>query len=161
SHVSTALSARDFPRQPSRRRGVAVTFELLVHPSRMAPRRLIERRPSEPRRPDSAPFFVCRTCAARFVPTDSCDESCATGAMPRQHAGGLVREEVLHPAGALGSDCRGRRKVLCPRRDMTAPHDSGAPRPARWLHGLKRTRFVLAVAALAFGALWLLGAIAA
>src|SRR5262247_2750808 len=44
---------------------------------------------------------------------------------------------------------------------MTATHDSGATRPARWLHGLKRTRFVLAVAALAFGALWLLGAIAA
>ncbi len=44
---------------------------------------------------------------------------------------------------------------------MTATHDSGAPRPARWLDGLKRTRFVLAAAALAFGALWLLGAIAA
>src|SRR5260370_5953666 len=44
---------------------------------------------------------------------------------------------------------------------MTGTHDSGAPRPARWLDGLKRTRFVLAAAALAFGALWLLGAIAA
>src|SRR5947209_2885395 len=44
---------------------------------------------------------------------------------------------------------------------MTATHDSGATRPARWLDGLKRTRFVLAAAALAFGALWLLGAIAA
>src|SRR6266481_1101482 len=44
---------------------------------------------------------------------------------------------------------------------MTATHDSGAPRPARWLDGLKRARFVLAAAALAFGALWLLGAIAA
>src|SRR6516225_5507944 len=44
---------------------------------------------------------------------------------------------------------------------MTATHDSGATRPARWLHGLKRTRFVLAAAVLAFGALWLLGAIAA
>src|SRR6266436_6442952 len=44
---------------------------------------------------------------------------------------------------------------------MTATHDSGATRPARWLHGLKRTRLVLAAAALAFGALWLLGAIAA
>src|SRR5258708_10218038 len=44
---------------------------------------------------------------------------------------------------------------------MTATHDSGAPRPARWLDGLKRTRFVLAAAALAFGALWLLGAMAA
>src|SRR5260221_8617990 len=44
---------------------------------------------------------------------------------------------------------------------MTATHDSGPPRPARWLDGLKRTRFVLAAAALAFGALWLLGAIAA
>src|SRR5262249_2820989 len=43
----------------------------------------------------------------------------------------------------------------------TATHDSGATRPARWLHGLKRTRFVLAAAVLAFGALWLLGAIAA
>src|SRR6516225_2548821 len=42
---------------------------------------------------------------------------------------------------------------------MTATHDSGATRPARWLDGLKRTRFVLAAAALAFGALWLLGAI--
>src|SRR5262249_52435403 len=44
---------------------------------------------------------------------------------------------------------------------MTATHDSGATRPARWLQGLKRTRFVLAAAVLAFGALWLLGAIAA
>src|SRR5438046_529126 len=44
---------------------------------------------------------------------------------------------------------------------MTATHDSGATRPARWLDGLKRARFVLAAAALAFGALWLLGAIAA
>src|SRR6266700_3160512 len=44
---------------------------------------------------------------------------------------------------------------------MTATHDSGATRPARWLHGLKRTRLVLAAAALAFGALWVLGAIAA
>src|SRR5258708_19202961 len=44
---------------------------------------------------------------------------------------------------------------------MTAPDDGGRPRPARWLDGLKRTRFVLAAAALAFGALWLLGAIAA
>jgi two-component system, OmpR family, phosphate regulon sensor histidine kinase PhoR len=44
---------------------------------------------------------------------------------------------------------------------MTATHDSGATRPARWLHGLKRTRLVLAAAAVAFGALWLLGAIAA
>src|SRR5499426_4372679 len=44
---------------------------------------------------------------------------------------------------------------------MTATHDSGATRPARWLHGLKRTRLVLAVAAVAFGGLWLLGAIAA
>ena len=44
---------------------------------------------------------------------------------------------------------------------MTATHDSGATRPARWLHGLKRTRFVLAATVLAFGALWLLGAIAA
>src|SRR5262249_25641620 len=44
---------------------------------------------------------------------------------------------------------------------MTATHDSGATRPARWLHGLKRTRFVLAAAVLAFGALWPLGAIAA
>ena len=44
---------------------------------------------------------------------------------------------------------------------MTATHDSGATRPARWLHGLKRTRLVLAAAVLAFGALWLLGAIAA
>src|SRR5262249_60483856 len=43
---------------------------------------------------------------------------------------------------------------------MTATHDSGATRPARWLHGLKRTRLVLAAAAVAFGALWLLGAIA-
>src|SRR5215469_4610817 len=42
---------------------------------------------------------------------------------------------------------------------MRATHDSGATRPARWLDGLKRTRFVLAAAALAFGALWLLGAI--
>src|SRR5215472_5203525 len=31
---------------------------------------------------------------------------------------------------------------------MTATHDSGATRPARWLDGLKRTRFVLAAAAL-------------
>src|SRR6516225_5071252 len=30
---------------------------------------------------------------------------------------------------------------------MTATHDSGATRPARWLHGLKRTRFVLIAAA--------------
>src|SRR5258707_13245003 len=44
---------------------------------------------------------------------------------------------------------------------MTATHDSGATRPARWLDGLKRARFVLAAAALAFGALWLLGAVAA
>src|SRR5260370_8230397 len=44
---------------------------------------------------------------------------------------------------------------------MQVRHDGGAPRPARWLDGLKRTRFVLAAAALAFGALWLLGAIAA
>src|SRR5258708_29583819 len=44
---------------------------------------------------------------------------------------------------------------------MTATHDSGATRPARWLDGLKRARFVLAAAALAFGALWLLRAIAA
>ena len=44
---------------------------------------------------------------------------------------------------------------------MTATHDSGATRPARWLHGLKRTRLVLAAAALAFGALWLFGTIAA
>ena len=44
---------------------------------------------------------------------------------------------------------------------MTATHGSGATRPARWLHGLKRTRLVLAAAAVAFGALWLLGAIAA
>src|SRR6516225_9489479 len=42
---------------------------------------------------------------------------------------------------------------------MTATLDSGATRPARWLDGLKRTRFVLAAAALAFGVLWLLGAI--
>src|SRR5262249_61527673 len=44
---------------------------------------------------------------------------------------------------------------------MTATHDSDATRPARWLHGLKRTRLVLAAAAVAFGGLWLLGAIAA
>src|SRR5262249_61022393 len=54
---------------------------------------------------------------------------------------------------------RARENVSGPARDMSAPQDSGAPRPARWLDGLKRTRFVLAAAALAFGALWLLGAI--
>src|SRR5215470_7236845 len=36
---------------------------------------------------------------------------------------------------------------------MTATHDSGATRPARWLHGLKRTRLVLAAAAVALGAI--------
>src|SRR2546430_14398209 len=44
---------------------------------------------------------------------------------------------------------------------MSATQDGGATRPARWLDWLKRTRFVLAAAAFAFGALWLLGAIAA
>jgi two-component system, OmpR family, phosphate regulon sensor histidine kinase PhoR len=44
---------------------------------------------------------------------------------------------------------------------MTATHDSGSVRPSRWLPGLKRARLVLAAAAVAFGALWALDAIAA
>src|SRR4029450_4237843 len=44
---------------------------------------------------------------------------------------------------------------------VTATHDSGRLGPGRWVAGLKRTRLVLAAAALAFGALWALGAIAA
>jgi two-component system phosphate regulon sensor histidine kinase PhoR len=44
---------------------------------------------------------------------------------------------------------------------MTATHDSRTAQPSRWLPGLKRARLVLAAAAVAFGALWALGAIAA
>jgi two-component system phosphate regulon sensor histidine kinase PhoR len=44
---------------------------------------------------------------------------------------------------------------------MTATHDSGSLRPSRWIPGLKRARLVLAAAAVVFGALWALGAIAA
>src|SRR5436190_2148400 len=44
---------------------------------------------------------------------------------------------------------------------MTATRDSGSIRPSRWLTGVKRARLVLATAAIAFGALWALGAIAA
>ena len=45
-------------------------------------------------------------------------------------------------------------------RRVTATHDSGRLRASRWLPGLKRTRLVLAAAAVAFAALWALGAIA-
>src|SRR5436305_15152341 len=44
---------------------------------------------------------------------------------------------------------------------MTATRDSGSIRPSRWLTGVKRARLVLATAAIAFGALWALCAIAA
>jgi two-component system, OmpR family, phosphate regulon sensor histidine kinase PhoR len=44
---------------------------------------------------------------------------------------------------------------------VTATHDSGRLGPGRWFAGLKRTRLVLAAAAVAFGTLWALGAIAA
>ena len=44
---------------------------------------------------------------------------------------------------------------------MTATHDIGDVRLGRLLNGLKRTRFVLATAALVFGGLWMLGAIGA
>src|ERR1700704_748658 len=44
---------------------------------------------------------------------------------------------------------------------MTATHDSRTVQPSRWLPGLKRARLALAAAAVAFGALWALGAIAA
>ena len=43
---------------------------------------------------------------------------------------------------------------------MTATHDSGEVRTSRWLHALRRTRFVLAAAAIVFASLWALGAIA-
>jgi two-component system, OmpR family, phosphate regulon sensor histidine kinase PhoR len=43
---------------------------------------------------------------------------------------------------------------------MTATHDSGEVRSSRWLHALRRTRFVLAAAAIVFASLWALGAIA-
>ena len=44
---------------------------------------------------------------------------------------------------------------------MTATHDSGSLRPERWFAGLRRTRLVLAVTAVAFAVLWAVGAIAA
>src|SRR5262245_31633917 len=44
---------------------------------------------------------------------------------------------------------------------MTATHDIGEVRLGRWLHGLKRTRFVLATAAIVFAGLWVFGAIGA
>src|SRR5262249_61675919 len=44
---------------------------------------------------------------------------------------------------------------------MTATHDSGSLRSGRWLFALRRTRLVLIAAAIAFGALWMLGTIAA
>ncbi len=44
---------------------------------------------------------------------------------------------------------------------MTATHDSRRIRSSRWLHGLKRTRLVLAAAAIVFAGLWVSGAIAA
>ncbi len=44
---------------------------------------------------------------------------------------------------------------------MTATHDSGDVRNSRWLHGSKRMRLVLAVAAIVFACLWGLGALAA
>src|SRR5260370_35337412 len=44
---------------------------------------------------------------------------------------------------------------------VTATHDSANLRPARWLVALRRTRLVLGAAAVAFGALWMLGTIAA
>src|SRR5436309_12752753 len=44
---------------------------------------------------------------------------------------------------------------------VTATHDSANLQPARWLVVLRRTRLVLVAAAVAFGALWMLGTIAA
>jgi two-component system, OmpR family, phosphate regulon sensor histidine kinase PhoR len=44
---------------------------------------------------------------------------------------------------------------------MTATHDGESLRPSRWVYGLKRTRLVLAAAAIVFIGLWALGAIAA
>jgi len=44
---------------------------------------------------------------------------------------------------------------------VTATHDSGSLRPERWFAGLRRTRLVLAVTAVAFAVLWAVGAIAA
>jgi hypothetical protein len=105
SHVSAALSVQDLPRQHSRRRahGAAVTFELVVHPSRTARRRRLIERPSEPRRPDSAPFFVRQPFVARFVPTDACDEVCATAAMPTQIIARGCAQQLYIPGGRLAS----------------------------------------------------------
>src|SRR5436190_16400374 len=44
---------------------------------------------------------------------------------------------------------------------VTATHESAKLRRARWLVPLRRTRLVLVAAAVAFGALWMLGTIAA
>src|SRR5438876_10468247 len=44
---------------------------------------------------------------------------------------------------------------------VTATHDSANLGPARWRVALRRTRLVLVAAAVAFGALWMLGTIAA
>jgi two-component system phosphate regulon sensor histidine kinase PhoR len=44
---------------------------------------------------------------------------------------------------------------------MTATHDIGDVRLSRWLHGLKRTRFMLATAAIVFAGLWMFGSIGA
>jgi two-component system, OmpR family, phosphate regulon sensor histidine kinase PhoR len=44
---------------------------------------------------------------------------------------------------------------------MTATHDIGDVRLSRWLNGLRRTRFVLATAAIVFAGLWMFGAIGA
>jgi two-component system, OmpR family, phosphate regulon sensor histidine kinase PhoR len=44
---------------------------------------------------------------------------------------------------------------------VTATHDSASLGPTRWLFALRRTRLVLIAAAIAFGALWMLGTIAA
>src|SRR5437773_643681 len=59
-----------------------------------------------------------------------------------------------------------RVRLLQPARRLmtwgvTATHDSANLRPARWLVALRRTRLVLVAAAVAFGALWMLGTIAA
>src|SRR5262249_7004977 len=62
-----------------------------------------------------------------------------------------------YPAARLLLSRRARSFMT---RGVTATHDSGSLRASRWFPGLWRIRLVLAAVAVAFGALWAVGAIA-
>jgi hypothetical protein len=71
-------------------------------------------RPSEPRRPDSAPFFVRQPFVARFVPTDACDEVCATAAMPTQIISRVVHSSFASRAGGWLRLSRPAQSLMTP-----------------------------------------------